>query len=63
MSDGTKDLSSSQQITFSGAKFEKTARKLWTRFRILLEQVDKAIAQKNSVKEPPVQFTLHASLT
>ncbi|MCB6679399.1 IS5/IS1182 family transposase, partial [Bacteroides intestinalis] len=36
---------------------EKHRTKLLDKIRILLEQVDEAIAQENSVKDTPVQFT------
>ena len=36
---------------------EKNRTKLMDKIRILLEQVDEAIAQENSAKDTPVEFT------
>lgn len=56
--DGTKIESKANKYTFVWRKsVEKHRTKLLDKIRILLEQVDEAIAQENSVKDTPVQFT------
>ena len=56
--DGTKIESKANKYTFVWRKsVEKHRTKLLDKIRILLEQVDEAIAQENSVKDTPAQFT------
>ena len=57
--DGTKIESKANKYTFlSGARQSKKNRtKLMDKIRILLEQVDEVIAQENSMKDTPVEFT------
>ena len=56
--DGTKIESKANKYTFVWRKtVEKNRAKLMDKIRVLLEQVDEAIAQENSAKELPVEFT------
>ncbi len=56
--DGTKIESKANKYTFVWRKtVEKNRAKLLDKIRILLQQVDAAIAQENSVKDAPVEFT------
>lgn len=56
--DGTKIESKANKYTFVWRKtVEKNRAKLMDKIRVLLEQVDEAIAQENSAKEQPVEFT------
>ena len=56
--DGTKIESKANKYTFVWRKtVERNRSKLMDKIRILLEQVDEAIAQENSVQDTPVQFT------
>jgi transposase len=56
--DGTKIESRANKYTFVWRKtVEKNRTKLMDKIRILLEQVDEAIAQENSTKDTPVEFT------
>lgn len=56
--DGTKIESRANKYTFVWRKtVEKNRTKLMDKIRILLEQVDETIAQENSTKDTPVEFT------
>ena len=56
--DGTKIESKANKYTFVWRKtVEKNRTKLMDKIRILLEQVDEVIAQENSMKDTPVEFT------
>ena len=56
--DGTKIESKANKYTFVWRKtVERNRAKLMDKIRVLLEQVDEAIAQENSVKDTPVEFT------
>lgn len=56
--DGTKIESKANKYTFVWRKtVERNRAKLMDKIRVLLEQVDEAIAQENSVKEISVEFT------
>ena len=56
--DGTKIESKSNKYTFVWRKtVERNRAKLMDKIRVLLEQVDETIAQENSVKDTPVEFT------
>ena len=56
--DGTKIESKANKYTFVWRKtVEKNRVKLLNKIRILLEQVDEAIVQENSVKDTPIEFT------
>ena len=56
--DGSKIESKANKYTFIWRKsVEKHRAKLLDKIRILLEQVDETIAQENSVKDTPVEFT------
>ncbi len=55
---GTKIESRANKYTFVWRKtVEKNRTKLMDKIRILLEQVDEVIAQENSAKDIPVEFT------
>ncbi|MDR2119942.1 MAG: transposase [Tannerella sp.] len=56
--DGAKIESRANKYTFVRRKTEERNRaKLLNKIRVLLEQVDEAIAQENAVKDTPVEFT------
>ena len=56
--DGTKIESKANKYTFVWRKtVERNRAKLMDKIRVLLAQVDEAIAQENSVKDLPVEFT------
>lgn len=56
--DGTKIESKANKYTFVWRKtVERNRAKLTDKIRVLLAQVDEAIAQENSVKDLPVEFT------
>lgn len=56
--DGTKIESKANKYTFVWRKtVEKNRTKLMEKIRVLLSQVDDAIAQENVVKDQPVEFT------
>ena len=56
--DGTKIESKANKYTFVWRKtVERNRAKLMDKIRVLLEQVDEAIAQENSVKDTPVEFS------
>ena len=56
--DGTKIESRANKYTFVWRKtVEKNRTKLMDKIRILLEQVDETIAQENSTKDTPIEFT------
>ena len=56
--DGTKIESKANKYTFVWRKtVEKNRTKLMDKIRILLKQVDEVIAQENSMKDTPVEFT------
>ena len=56
--DGTKIESKANKYTFVWRKsVERNRAKLMDKVRILLEQVDETIAQENSLKDTPVEFT------
>ena len=57
--DGTKIESRANKYTFCLAQDsrKKNRTKLMDKIRILLEQVDEVIAQENSAKDTPVEFT------
>lgn len=56
--DGTKVESKANKYTFVWRKtVERNRAKLMDKIRVLLAQVDEAIAQENSVKDLPVEFT------
>lgn len=56
--DGTKIESKANKYTFVWRKtVERNRAKLMDKIRVLLKQVDEAIAQENSVKDTPVEFT------
>ena len=56
--DGTKIESKANKYTFVWRKtVERNRTRLMDKIRILLEQVDGAIAQENSIKDTSVEFT------
>ena len=56
--DGTKIESKANKYTFVWRKtVEKNRARLMNKIHVLLEQVDQAIAQDNSTKDVPVEFT------
>ena len=56
--DGTKIESKANKYTFVWRKsVERNRAKLMDKVRILLEQVDETIAQENTLKDTPVEFT------
>lgn len=56
--DGTKIESKANKYTFVWRKtVERNRTRLMDKIRILLEQVDEAIAQENSIKDTSVEFT------
>lgn len=56
--DGTKIGSKANKYTFVWRKtVERNRTRLMDKIRILLEQVDEAIAQENSIKDTSVEFT------
>ncbi|MBT9880126.1 IS5/IS1182 family transposase, partial [Bacteroides ovatus] len=56
--DGTKIESKANKYTFVWRKtVERSRTILMDKIRILLEQVDEAIAQENSIKDTSVEFT------
>ena len=56
--DGTKIESRANKYTFVWRKtVEKNRTRLMDKIRVLMEQVDEAIAQENSAKDTPVEFT------
>ena len=56
--DGTKIESKANKYTFVWRKtVERNRTRLMAKIRILLEQVDEAIAQENSIKDTSVEFT------
>ena len=56
--DGTKIESKANKYTFVWRKtVERNRAKLIDKIRVLLEQVDESIAQENSVKDTPVEFS------
>ena len=56
--DGTKIESKANKYTFVWRKtVERNRAKLMDKIRVLLAQVDESIAQENSVKDLPVEFT------
>ena len=56
--DGTKIESRANKYTFVWRKtVEKNRTRLMDKIRVLLEQVDEVIAQENSAKDTPVEFT------
>ena len=57
-SDGTKIESKANKYTFVWRKtVERNRTRLMDKIRILLEQVDEAIVQENSIKDTSVEFT------
>lgn len=62
--DGTKIESKANKYTFVWRKtVERNLTRLMDKIRILLEQVDEAIAQENSIKDTSVEFIPAGSLT
>ena len=56
--DGTKIESKANKYTFVWRKtIERNRTRLMDKIRILLEQVDEATAQENSIKDTSVEFT------
>ena len=56
--DGTKIESKANKYTFVWRKtVERNRTRLMDKIRILLEQVDEATAQENSIKDTSVEFT------
>ena len=56
--DGTKIESKANKYTFVWRKtVEKNRARLMNKIHVLLEQVDQAIAQDNSTKDVPLEFT------